>query len=122
MAVILKDEDVALLEVDVVLMEGDRVPLRKDLGNVGTVDAIITSPKSAERNFVDLSGHNYLILILLSRVVILRISSSTIPGSSTVVLSQEEYVKLRQLEFSQNNLSTGNVSNKISLHVCLHLT
>jgi len=49
-AVILKDEDVNLLEVDVAHMEADRVPLRKDLGNVGTVDAVITSLRSAGRH------------------------------------------------------------------------
>jgi len=48
------------------------VPLRKDSGSVGTVNAVITSPKSAGRNLIDLSGHNYLILILLPCVVLLR--------------------------------------------------
>ena len=71
-AVILKDEDVDPLEVDVVLMKADKVPLRKDPGIVDTMDTVITSSKSAERNLVNLSGHNYLILILLPRVIILR--------------------------------------------------
>ena len=35
---------------------------------------------------------------------------STLPGSSTVILTQEEYDRLRQLEFSQNNLSTTHAS------------
>ena len=69
MATILEDKDVDLLEVDVDLLEADRVPLRKD---PGTVDAVITSPRSAERNLVDLSGHSYLSLILLLRVALLR--------------------------------------------------
>ena len=72
MVVILEDKDVDLLEVDVAHMEADRVPLRKGLSNADTVDAVITSPRSAGRNLVYLSGHNYLSLILLLRVVLLR--------------------------------------------------
>ena len=89
MVTILEDEDVAPLEVDVVLMEADRVPLRKDPGYVGTVNAVITSPRSAWRNLVDLSGHSYLSLILLLRVTPQDYSStcSTIPESFTVVLT-----------------------------------
>jgi len=71
-AAILEDEDVNLLEVDVDLMEADRVPLRKAPDNADIVDVAITSPKSARRNLVDLSGYNYLILIFLARVVLLR--------------------------------------------------
>ena len=66
-AVILEDEDMDPLEMDVIFMEADKVPLRKDL-----MDAVITSPRSVGRNLVELSGHNYLILILLPRVVLLR--------------------------------------------------
>jgi len=44
-AAILADEDVDPLEVDVVLMGADRVPLRKSPDNVGTVNTIITSQK-----------------------------------------------------------------------------
>ena len=66
MAAILEDEDVNLLEVD------DKVPLRKALGNISTVDAVITSPSSAGRNLVNLSGHNYLSLTLLLHVALLR--------------------------------------------------
>ena len=69
MATILEDKDVDLLEVDVDLLEADRVPLRKD---PGTVDAVITSPRSAGRNLVDLSRHSYLSLILLLRAAHLR--------------------------------------------------
>jgi len=69
---ILEDEDVDLLEVNVARMEATRVPLRKVLSNADTVDAVITSPRSAGRNLVDLSGHNYLSLILLLHVVLLR--------------------------------------------------
>ena len=59
---------------DVVLMEADRVSLRKDLRNVGTVECGHSNhiSESAGRNLVNLSGHIYLILILLPRVVILR--------------------------------------------------
>ena len=71
-ATILENEDVNSLEVDVDLMEADKVPLRKALGNVGIVDVSNTSPKCVRRNLIDLSGHNYLILILLPRVKILR--------------------------------------------------
>jgi len=53
---ILKDEDVDPLEVDVVLMEADKVPPKNDTGNVGTVDVVITSPRSAGRNLVDRVG------------------------------------------------------------------
>jgi len=61
------------LEVDVDLMEADRVPLRKALSNVGLVDVVITSPKSVGRNLIDLIRYSYLILVLLLRVVLLRI-------------------------------------------------
>ena len=61
--VILEDQDVDPFEVDMVLMEAEGVPLSKDPDNVGTVDAVITSLKSAERNLIDLSGQSYLILI-----------------------------------------------------------
>ena len=43
-------------------------------------------------------------------------TSSTIPGSSTIVLTQEEYDRLRQLEFSQNNLSVTHASAS-AMHV-----
>ena len=62
-------------------MEADRVLLRKAPSNVSIVDVEITSPKSAGRNLDILSGHSYLI-------------SPTIPGSSTLVLSQEKYDRL----------------------------
>jgi len=55
------------------LMEADRVPMRKDPGNVGIMDALITSLRNAGRNLVDLSGHIYLILVLQPRVVLLRV-------------------------------------------------
>jgi len=55
--------------VDVDLMEANRVPLRKAPDNVGIVDIAITSPKSAGRNLGILSGHNYMILVLMSRVI-----------------------------------------------------
>jgi len=61
-----------LLEVNVARMEADRVPLRKDPGNAGTVDTVITSPRSAGKNLVDLSGHSFLSLILLLSVALLR--------------------------------------------------
>jgi len=72
-ATILEDEDMNSLEVDVDLMEADRVPLRKAPSNVGLVDVVITSPKSVERNLIDLIRHSYLILVLLLRVVLLKI-------------------------------------------------
>jgi len=58
MAAILKDEDVDLLELDMARIEADRMPLRKGLGNASTMDAVITSPRSAKRNLIDLSGHS----------------------------------------------------------------
>jgi len=72
---ILEDEDVDSdsLEMDVDLMEANRVHLRKAPGNVGIGDVAITSRKSAGRNLGVLSGHNYLILVLLSCVVLLRV-------------------------------------------------
>jgi len=72
--VVVEDENVDLLEVNVTCMEADRVPLRKDLSNASTVDAVITSSRSAGRNLIDLSRHNYLSLILLLRVALLRIT------------------------------------------------
>jgi len=54
---ILEDENVGPLEVDMVLMEADRVRLIKAPDNVSTVDTIITSPRRAGRNLVDQSGH-----------------------------------------------------------------
>jgi len=71
-AAILEDEDLDLLEVDVARIEANKVPLRKDPSNAGTVDAVITSPRSAGRNLVDLSGHSYLSLFFLLRVALLR--------------------------------------------------
>ena len=70
-AAILEDKDVDPY-MDMDLTEADKVPPRKAPDNVGIVDVVITSPKSARRNLVDLSGHNYLSLILLPRVVLLR--------------------------------------------------
>ena len=72
-AAILEDEDVDPLDVDVDLMEADRVPLRKIPSNVGIVDVEITSLKSAERNLINLSGDCYLILIFLPHVLLLRV-------------------------------------------------
>jgi len=80
-------------------MEADRVPLSKDPGNIGTVNILITSPKSVGRNLIYLSGHNYLILIP-APCGNPQVSSSTIPGFSMIVLSREEYERLNQLEFS----------------------
>jgi len=60
------------LYVDVDFIEADIVPLRKTADNVGIVDVVITSPKSAGRNLIDLSGYNCLSLILLPRMVLLR--------------------------------------------------
>jgi len=60
------------LDVDVARMEADRVPLRKVPSNAGTMDAVITFRRSAGRNLVDLSGHNYLSLILLLLVALFR--------------------------------------------------
>ena len=97
-------------------MEADRVPLTMNPSNVGTMDTVIIYPRSAGRNLVALSGHNYLILILLPRVIILRISSSAIPSSSTAILSQEEYDRLSHLEFFQNNLS-GTHTSASGMHI-----
>ena len=86
MAAILEDEDVAR-------MEANRVPLRKDPGNADTVDAVITSPRSAGRNLINLSSHSYLSLIFLLRVALLR-TIHLLPESSIVVLTHEEYDRL----------------------------
>ena len=58
MAAILEDENVHLLEVDVAHMEADKVPLKKDPGNAINIYAVITSPRSAGRNLVDLNGNS----------------------------------------------------------------
>jgi len=63
-ATILENEDVNSLEVDVDLMEADKVPLKKVPDNVGIVNIAITSSKSVGRNLDAQSGHSYLILIL----------------------------------------------------------
>ena len=47
---ILNDEDVDLWEVDVVLVEVDKVHLRKAPDNIVIVDIAITSPKSVGKN------------------------------------------------------------------------
>ena len=99
-AAILEDEYVNLLEVDVAHMEADKVPLRKDPGNAGTVDAVITSPRNVGRNLVDLSGRSFLSLDSSAPRNTPHDYSSTssiLPGSFTVVLTQEEYDRLRQL-------------------------
>jgi len=72
-AAILEDEDVDSLEVDMDLMEAERVPLRKAYSNEGIMDVAITSLKSVGRNLDVMGGHNYLILVLLPRVVLLRV-------------------------------------------------
>ena len=69
---ILEDEDVDPFDMGMDLMEANRMPLRKIPDTVGIVKVVITSPKSAEKNLVDLSAHNYLNLIFLPRVVLLR--------------------------------------------------
>ena len=79
MTAILEDEDVDLLEVDVARMEADRVPLRKNPGNAGTVDAAITFPRSVRKNLVDLSGHRFLNLIPLLRIALFRTIRSLPP-------------------------------------------
>ena len=73
MAAILEDEDVDSLEVDIDLMEAERVPLRKAYSNEGIVNIAITSLKSAGRNLDVMGRHNYLIMVLLPRVVLLRV-------------------------------------------------
>ena len=67
MAAILKEEDVDSLEVGMDLIEANKMPLRKAPGNVNIVDVAITSPKSVGRNLDGMSGHSYLILVLLPR-------------------------------------------------------
>jgi len=78
-AAILEDKDVDLLEVHMARIEADRVPLRKDPDNVGTVGAVITSSRSVGRNLVDLSGHNFLSLIPLLCVALLRTIRPLLP-------------------------------------------
>jgi len=46
---------------------------KKGPDNADTVDKVITSPRSAGRNLVELSRHNFLSLIFLLRVALLRI-------------------------------------------------
>ena len=70
---ILEDKGMNSLKVDVDPMEANIVSLRKAPDNVGIVDVVITSLKSAERNLIHLSGHNYLVLVLLPCVVLLRV-------------------------------------------------
>jgi len=55
-AAILEDEDVDSFKMNVDLMEADRVPLRKTPDNLGIVNVVITSLKSAGRNLVDRVG------------------------------------------------------------------
>jgi len=52
---------------------GQQNASEKGPGNVDIMDVAITSPISVERNLDVLSGHNYLILVLLPRVVLLRV-------------------------------------------------
>ena len=98
-------EDVAHLELDAALLIADKVPQTKGPGIVSTVDGVTTSLRSVGRSLVDLSGHNWLSLILLS-LDTPQVPSYAHPasyGSSTVILSQVEYNRLRKLEFSQNS-------------------
>jgi len=116
-AAILEDKDMDLLEVDVARMEADRVPLRKNPGNASTVDAVITFLRSAGRNLVELSRNNYLSLTLLLRVELLRTIRPLPPlFPDFSLLLQEGYDRLRQLEFSQNNLSATHAS-ALGMHV-----
>ena len=68
-----------LLEVNVARIEADRVPLRKAFGNAGTMDTVITSSRSAGKNLVDLSGHNYQSLTLMLHGSLLRTIHSLSP-------------------------------------------
>jgi len=54
------------------LYEGRQSASEKGLRQASTVDAVNTSPRSVERNSVNLSGHNYLSLTLLLCVALLR--------------------------------------------------
>ena len=83
--------------LDVARMEADRIPLIKVPDNAGTVDKVITSPRSVGRNLFDLSEHSYLSLILLLRVALLRTIHSLPPlflGSFTVVLTQMSMINI----------------------------
>jgi len=72
-AMILEDKDMNSLKVNMDPMEANKVSLRKAPDNVGIVNVVITSLKSAEKNLIHLSGHNYLVLVLLPCVVLLRV-------------------------------------------------
>ena len=78
-AAILEDEDVDLLKVNVARIEANRVPLRKDPGNTGTVDAVITSSISARRNLNGLREHDFLSLIPLLCVTLLKTIRPLLP-------------------------------------------
>ena len=72
------------------------MPLRKALDNVGIIDIVITSQKSAERNLDKQQSESGPSALCGTP----HVFSSAHPGSSTVLLSQEEYERLRQVEFS----------------------
>jgi len=70
-AAILEDEDMDSLEVEMDLMETDRVPLNDPA--ICIMDVAITFPKSTGRNLDVLSGRNYLILVIFLPRVVLRV-------------------------------------------------
>jgi len=104
-------------------MVADRVPLTKGLGIVSIVDRVTISLRSVGRSLVDLSGHSWLSLILLS-LDTPQVPSYAHPvfyGSSIVILSQVEYNRLRKLEFSQNShLATHAFSSGMHAYLSLH--
>ena len=79
------------------LYGGRQSSLKKGPDNAGIVDVVVTSPRSAGRNLVDLSGHCFLSLILLLRIVLLKtfvlhLHSSWIFHDCT---TQKEYGRLQ---------------------------
>ena len=64
------EEDVAHLEVIVVLMVVDRLLVIRGSCNVSIAKEITTSLRSAKRSLVALNRHNWLMLILLPLVIL----------------------------------------------------
>jgi len=85
-------EDMTHLEEDMDPMVAGRVALTRGPDNVSIAKRIIISLRSAERSLIALNGHSRLILTLVLLMLLHPLFGSS--GSSTVVLSQDEYGKL----------------------------
>jgi len=87
----------------------------KGSGNVSIAGETGPSLRNAGRSLVTLNGHSWLMLILLPLVILLIFMLlqplTLVLLAPTVIISQEEYDRMRQFEFSQNSHSATHASS-----------